>query len=285
MQVWAGIPGREGHQDGEVGEATLRYPYLLAEDSLANLYIVERNRAHLRKISPTGRVNTLVPKASGSAANMGAIWSIAVAPDDTIYLYSNSRLWNGAASEQGDEIPMEMGPKVSLTDFVLTPDESIIATSSEGRGLLRISWSGAVEEIAGSAVSLGCVALSSSGDLYVTEDHRVLRKRSGSDRLEHFAPVNERPDERGPETWFTESMEGIDLDGDDNLYIADGFGYLFRASSDGIVSIVADLDEDVTDVLVSRSGHIYITDYYNHVILRSADPVTPNEQARQPHLR
>ena len=278
LEVWAGIPGREGQQDGEVSEASLSYPERLAEDNLGNLYIVERNRAHLRRLSPAARIDTIVPRASGSATNMGAIWSIAVAPDDTIYVYSNSRLWRGVASEGCNEVPMEMGPEVAIIDFVLARDQSIIGTSSEGRGLLGVSWSGRVEELGCGDVSPSRIAASSEGDFYMTADRCVLKKASGSSNPKHFAPTNQRTDGRGPETWFTDSGGGIDIDGDGRIYVADGFGYVFSVANDGKVSILADLDEGTQDVLVSRNGHLLVADYFNHAVLRSTEVVTPKGQ-------
>jgi hypothetical protein len=217
-------------------------------------------------------VDTIVPKASGTATNLGAIWSISIAPDDTIYVYSNSRLWRGVASEEG-ELPMEMGPRVALIDFALAGNQSVIGTSSEGRGLLAVSWSGEVEELGRADSMLSSIVASSEGDLYMTGYHCVVKKASGSNEVKHFAPANERSDGRGPETWFTESVGGIDIDGDGRLYVADGFGYVFSVANDGNVAVLADLDEGVSDVLVSRSGHLLVADYGNHAVLRSAEVV------------
>jgi hypothetical protein len=57
-------------------------------------------------------------------------------------------------------------------------------------------------------------------------------------------------------------------------FVADASGEVYRVSPQGEVELAVDVGETVNDVLVSRSGHIYIPDYYNHTILRSVDPVT-----------
>lgn len=288
-EVYAGIRSEEGHLDGPRQGAKFAFPYRLAEDSQGTIYVVERNKRHLRRINPSGDVDTLATARSGqTAVELGVIWSVDVASDDTVYVYANSRLWRGTVEPGSTELRLEVGPKVPLDDFVLTSDRRMIATSSEGLGLLRVSWTGSVEEMTGPGAFSGDLALSAGGDLYVTGSHRyvtgnqryitaprVLKMTRGSTSPEHFAPTNQRPDERGPETWFTDSMGGIDLDGNGNLYVADGFGYVFRASTDGSVSIALDLDEGVSDVLVSKSGHLYVTDYSNHAVLRSIAAIAP----------
>jgi hypothetical protein len=146
------------------------------------------------------------------------------------------------------------------------------------RGLLGVSWSGRVEELGCGDVSPSSIAASSEGDFYMTADCCVLKKASGSSNLKHFAPTNQRTDGRGPETWFTDSGGGIDIDGDGRIYVADGFGYVFSVANDGKVSILADLDEGTQDVLVSRNGHLLVADYFNHAVLRSTEVVTPKGQ-------
>ena len=99
----AGKAGESGENDGQGTEARFNAPEGIAVDSAGNIYVADEQNGLLRKITPKGKVSTLVTgaqiwKFSGLEANGGLGWSVsAVAVDDagTIYVAdaANCVIW------------------------------------------------------------------------------------------------------------------------------------------------------------------------------------------------
>lgn len=153
------------------------------------------------------------------------------------------------------------------------------ATPTTGAQLIEVTWDGTVNVVAklrgGGA---GGMVAGADGHLYVSEHERILRV-SPTGVLEELRPTNAPPPQLG-DLWFSDSMGGMDFDGDGNLYISDTYGDVYAMAADGKVEIALNLPEGTTDVLVAADGRLYVPDYDNHVILRSVDPVTPKRAAK-----
>ncbi len=91
----AGAPGQAGYVDGAATQARFNRPQDLALDSTGNLYVIESSGG-VRKITPGGDVSTLAggeamgatpaSDGQGSGAKFGVLTSIAVSPQDEIYV-------------------------------------------------------------------------------------------------------------------------------------------------------------------------------------------------------
>lgn len=275
MQVYAGhvIGGDGGSADGALREATFSYPDVICEDTKGVLYIGERLRNDsLRVVSEDSVTTVSLLNGEDGTALLGSRGWIALGEDDVLHVQLGGRLWFGSTpSEEVSEIRLWKGAEIRLNCFLVRGDGELVGTQRSTQGVVSVR-NHVLRTLAVCERTATGIAIDESDHIYVGEKHRILRLTpSGS--LEHFAPTNVRKDDWKDE-WFSDSTRGMDFDGDGNLYVADASGEVYRVSPQGEVELAVDVGETVNDVLVSRSGHIYIPDYYNHTILRSVDPVT-----------
>jgi len=190
---------------GDGGPATSAYlqqPVGVAADSKGNVYLAEAGAARIRRIKPTGIIETVV----GQLANC-----LAVAPDDTLYFADNFRIYKidangtvvvvaGSGNQTSTGIP---GPVLTLdfkhiadlafdnsgTLYVADGDGFRIWQLRGGSGTVLLgtgvdSLLGTVDgpvpaSGAGTIASPVSIATDSSGNLYFLEGGAYLREVSG----------------------------------------------------------------------------------------------------------
>lgn len=93
MTSLAGAAGIAGYADGTGANARFNYPKGIALDSAGNLLVVDNSV--LRRITPAGVVTTIAGRVGnnfgpydgvGAEARFAGPWSVAVAPDGTVYI-------------------------------------------------------------------------------------------------------------------------------------------------------------------------------------------------------
>jgi sugar lactone lactonase YvrE len=73
VTTFAGVAGVAGYQDGAGGEARFYHPDGIAIDAADNLYIADSFNHVVRKITPTGRVTTVVGRAGSAGFHAGPL--------------------------------------------------------------------------------------------------------------------------------------------------------------------------------------------------------------------
>jgi hypothetical protein len=98
VSTLAGTAGRVGSADGTGAAASFHFPSGVAVDASGNLFVTDSLNSTIRKISPAGVVTTLAGTAgqpgisdgTGSAAQFGFPWGIAIDPSGNLYVSDRS---------------------------------------------------------------------------------------------------------------------------------------------------------------------------------------------------
>ena len=284
VETYAGVKGQPGDSDGRRDEATFYFPDSVLEDSRGELYVGERATSRLRHIRADGVTQTLalVGRANGRELALSPYGCMVVTQDDAVYVNAEGWLWRASLKGADERLEFARGPQLALRSLMVEGDRffgGMAGPPGKPPVLVEGRWSGGDLKVICELRAPGCggVIRGPDGRLYLNERERILTL-SGSDELQEFVPANDSPDGPG-EPWFSDTMGGMDFDGDGNLYISDTYGHVFAIAPNGKAEIAVDLWEGTTDVLVASDGHLYVPDYHNHVILRSVDRVTPKGAA------
>jgi hypothetical protein len=285
VETYAGVKGQPGDSDGRRDEATFSFPDIVLEDSKGHLYVGERETSRLRQIRPDGVTRTiaLTGQAEGRELALRPSGRIVLSEHNVAYISTEGWLWRASLEDPGERLEFARGPHLALRGFVVENDRivgSMAGPPGKPPVLVEARWSGGEPKAICELRAPGCggVIRGPDGRLYLNERERILTLSSDNE-LTEFAPTNDSPDGPG-EPWFSDTMGGMDFDGDGNLYISDTYGHVYSMAPNGTTSIAVDLIDGTTDVLVSSDGHLYVPDYHNHVILRSVDGVTPKGAAK-----
>jgi sugar lactone lactonase YvrE len=277
-EVYAGIHGEEGHRDGPRGDAKFAWPETIVQHPDGDLIVSERGGSWLRLIDPQGAVRTqeLVGRLDGTDVPLSPYGRVFLI-DGLVYASAAGRLWRAGFNARAPRLLFLPGPKAQLSCFVVR-DEMIIGATVPGATtraqLIELAWDGGsnvIAELRGAGA--GGMAIGADGVLYVNERERILRV-SQTGELDELRPTSTPPPQLG-DLWFSDSMAGMALDGDGNLYATDTYGDVLSMSPDGHVEIAISAPDGPMGVLVSNDGYVYVADYHNHVILRSLEQVPP----------
>jgi sugar lactone lactonase YvrE len=278
-EVYAGIHGEEGHRDGPRGDAKFAWPETIVQHPDGDLIVSERGGPWLRLVDRQGSVRTqeLVGRLDGTDVPLKPWGRLCMASPAEVYVNAEGHMWRADFDARASRLVFAPGPKIQLTCFVVRDDVIVGATPATPTTrpqIIELTWEGrsqVVAELRGAGA--GGMAIGADGFLYVNERERILRfSRTGE--LEELRPTNTPPPQLG-DLWFSDSMAGMALDGDGNLYATDTFGDVLSMSPDGHVEIAIAAPDGPMDVLVSNDGYVYVADYDNHVILRSLEQVPP----------
>lgn len=282
-EVYAGIRSEEGHLDGPRRDAKLGFPEAILQHPSGELIVSERGGSWLRLIDQQGSVSTqeLLGHLEGRDLALDSCGNVFMTSDGELYVNCGGRMWRAEWQASTQPLLCSPGPKVQFTCFIVR-DDAIVGATPGMRGigpqLVKLTWSGTQNTIADLHGGAGGIVATREGHLVVTQRERVVRV-SVTGQVDELVPSNLPPPQLG-DRWFSDSMRGLSIDGDDTLYISDTYNHVFSMSPNGHVDIAVNLPSGTTDVLVSSDGHMYVPDYHNHVILRSVDRVTAKGAAK-----
>jgi sugar lactone lactonase YvrE len=254
----AGKAGTLGHADGTGTAASFDLPEGIAVDASGNLYVTDTDNDTIRKITPEGVVTTLAGKARtfGSADGTGAAAS---------FFY-----------------PQGIAVDASGNLYVADTDNTTIR---------KITPEGVVTTLAGTAGTYGStdgtgaaasfnsptgIAVDASGNLYVADSGNVTIRKVTPDgvvtTLAGKAGTGGYADGTGTTALFA-YPDGIAVDANGNVYVADGNSTIRKITPAGVVTTIIGVHGNQTDstgllpasiyaptgVAADSTGNLYIT--------------------------
>jgi hypothetical protein len=268
VSTLAGSAGSSGTADGTGSAARFSFLKGLSVDGAGNIYVVDGNA--VRRISPTGAVTTLagVVNAAGSANGTGAAarfsqpWGIAVDPsgvayvadtenyvvrrvaaDGTVSTYAGTPGSRGTVNGSTASATF-LGPKgiardasgnLYVTDWFGPPAPMTSETSTFIR---RIGSDGVVSTMAGNFG--GETGPAQFRDTFaITADNAGNAYVSAFNRVQRISAAGAVSTVAGPIIGY-QSLEGITIDAEGNLYVADTPSHaISRVTQAGAVTVVA----------------------------------------------
>jgi NHL repeat len=268
----AGSAGSIGSADGTNGTARFNSPAGVTVDGAGNVYVADTDNDTIRKVTPLG-TNWVVRTIAGSAGNIGS-------KDGT----------NGVARfNEPSGIAVDSATNLYVAD---TYNDTVRKLTPFGTNWIVTTWAGVVLTPAfvdgtGTNAHFGTpegIAAGSAGNIYVADTYNdAIRKITSAGVVSTLAGGGSigSADGTGGAARFW-SPEGIAVDGDGNIYVADEVNCTIRQiTSAGLVSTMAGFAEvsGTNDgpgsyalfsgpggVAVDNAGNVYVADTYNHTI-------------------
>lgn len=256
ISLLAGKPGGGGSRDGIGADARFLGLSGVAVDGAGNLFVADNANHTIRKVTPGGEVTTL----AGTAGMAGLVDGTGAAAR---FSYPHDIVINSAGelfiseSDFGDGRIRKITPAGVVTTLALTAEGSALPVS---------------------LVFPTGLALDGDDNLYVVD--------KGNDTLYKVAPdgvttllagAAGQPgtdDGAGADARF-DSPEGLAIDSDGNLFVADQFSFTIRrVTPAGVVSTFVAADAGLqgpTDVAVDSLGNVFVLDS----LASSVKKVTP----------
>jgi len=263
----AGTAGMQGSADGTGPAARFYYPYGMAIDSAANVYITDHANQTIRKVTAAGVVTTL----AGTAGMLGSTDSTGAAAH---FYYPEGVAVDSAGNVYVADQFNHTIRKVTAAGVVTTlAGTAGMPGSADGTGAAaRFSkpWG---------------VAVDSAGNIYVADrDNYTIRKVTAAGvvtTLAGTAGLRGRADGTGPAARFN-FPSSVAVDSAGNVYVADQFNHTIRkvtaarivttlagspgmaGSADG-TGAAASFNYPI-GVAVDSAGNVYVGDKENHAI-------------------
>jgi uncharacterized protein (TIGR03437 family) len=281
---------------GPAVNALLYYPAAAVPDNAGNVYILDSDNSRIRQVTPDGKISTLVTGLFGYDMKVGADGLLYVAGSGRVYRVTTTGqvttiAGSGTFGHSGDNGPALQANFGALWGIALDAGGNIYLseTSSIGHYVREILLDGTVRTIAGTssttyngenqpALSTNLyypqgIAVDSNGVIYVAdEDHSRVRKFTVGGAMTTvagngiFAKALDGPATVSP----VASPEGIWLDRNNNLYIADwGYGVLVKVTAGGTLSTIVGVGTgpfpSLRNVSADSTGTLYVVDYVHQV--------------------
>ena len=314
------VAGDSGVKDGIPATAsTLHFPNAVAADTAGNVLIADTGNHRIRRIDPTGRIETLAgngePGFSGdggpaTAAQMDAPQGVETDAFGNVYVADtgNHRIrridptgrietlaGNGEPGFSGDGGPATAAQMDAPQGVETDAFGNVYVADTGNRRVRRIDPTGRIESLQG-LDNPSDVAIDAAGFVYVAlgRRHTLVRYRPEG-RREALAGTSGKPGFSGDggrshSTAQFDSPQGIAVDAAGNIYVADTMNHRVRRveqtgtrlistfagngeqgySGDGGLAVAAQLNHPV-GVAIDAAGNIYVADSGNHRV-RRIDP-------------
>jgi sugar lactone lactonase YvrE len=248
--------GTFGYADGPAETAQFYVPSGLAVDAAGNVFVADLGNNMIRKISPTGVVSTFAgnglsgySNGTGTAATFSGPTALAIDAQGNLYV-----------TDSNNNLIRQITPAGVVTTVV----GNRVAAFGNG-----IGTGASLNKPSG-------IALDAAGNMYVTEPlNKAIRKITKDYLVTTFAGGLD-----------TASLaigipQAINIDGNNNMYIADGNGRILKINKDKIFTVFAgktgttgSTDGDGSTALFNNpqgvasdtQGNVYIADYSNNRI-------------------
>lgn len=239
MSVYAGIPGKPGADDGAAATATFQMLSgisVMVIDRAANLYLVDRCNALLRKITPAGVVSTVAGQRRAACA-----WS-SVAPVSADGAGPQAQLGNS------ESVAMDINGDLLLAD----PDLQMIRRVTPGGAVSSVN----VIDDKGFGVQAAELIVDASGTIYFRDatGSRVFRWQQGVATLHAGSFYHTGNDGKGAAASFR-AIRGMALGRDGNVLLSDRDA-IRRMTADGGVTTV--IGRTVTDSAGVAAGWTFL---------------------------
>jgi sugar lactone lactonase YvrE len=318
--TYAGEIGVKGYADGPALKAQFRLPNNVALDAYGNLYVADTDNDAIRKITPDGRVSTLVGLVrvhnNGHGKNrtdrFWAPFGVAVDASGNVYVADTANNVIRKISSKGvlttlaglaGQPGSADGPGATArfrNPWSVAVDSSgdVFVADMSNDTIRKITPDGVVHTFAGQAGLIGntdgfgsgarfnnpfAVAVDSAGDVYVSDTaNDAIRKITVGRVVTTLAGqpgTAGNTDGNGTDARFW-NPEGLTLDSDGNIYVADtGNNTVREITPMGVVTTLPQLATNTDKnfqlngpggVAVDGAGNIFVADTNNHCIRKIA---------------
>ena len=272
------VAGNPGVQEGILATAAILYsPNAVVADALGNVYVADSGNHRVRRISPSGRIETVAGTGErgfsgdgGPAAEAGLDSPSGVAADSVGNVY---------VADSGNHRVRRIGPSGRIETVAGTGERGFSGDGGSAAEARLDSPSG--------------VAADAAGNVYVADAGNRRVRRIDLSGIITTAAKSGTPSGQGDgglasEALFSNALGSVAIDGVGNVYVADrdhhrvrridpaGFVSTFAGTGeagfggDGGPAASAQLDSP-TGLLKDAAGYVYVADAGNHRI-RRIDP-------------
>jgi streptogramin lyase len=262
FRTLAGQAGEWGSADGEGDVARFYYPSDVAVDRAGNVYVADMYNDTLRKITPNGRVSTLVGQAGqfgsadgvGSAARLGHPTGVAVDSAGNVYVADGGNNTIRKITPEGTVSTLAgQAGRRGNTDGVGSVARfwgpAGIAVENAGDIYIADTWNNAIRKLAadGTVSTLGGadrpsgVAVDSVGNVYVADtDDDTIQKIAPEGTVSTVGGQARQAGsaEGAPGAARFNHPSGVAVDSAGNLYVADTDNATIREGSPAPVSAI-----------------------------------------------
>jgi serine/threonine protein kinase, bacterial len=255
--------GSPGSSDGIGNSASFFYPAGIAVDRSGWIYVADTHNSLIRKISPEGKVTTLVGMRP-NPTKAGKFDTVKFDNPSGITVDLNGNIY---LADWAKDLVRKISPGGIVTDLAGNGNPG----SKDGQGPTSSFY-----------LPEG-IAVDAKGDVFVADTYNnMIRKINPNGVVATFAGKKEKGsrDGRGPAASFLHPA-GLAIDKNENLYVADvGNNKIRKITPDGDVTTFAGTGMRGSangqvgtatfyrpfGVAVDKGGNVYVADYQNNLV-------------------
>ena len=228
---------------GPAKSALLEFPWAVAVDSSGNVYIADQNGPEIRKVTRDGTISALVLSNYASTIQADGAGNVYFAYYDAVYKVSPAgtmtTIAGGSYGYGGDGGPAKAAKLASPSGLALDGSQNIYIADTNNCRVREITTDGKIQTIAGNStcattgdngpassaqLNYPCsIAIDSSGNIYVGEQHRIRRIAAGTGIITSFAggAGTSTAEAVAATTAYIPSDPSLAVDRSNNLYFTD----------------------------------------------------------------